>query len=184
MAVEPTITGYGPLAPSMVLDSSELSWPPTITSTPVVFCSRGTPFKESLEYRARIVERLGLTHVSVVEGHEPQARRGDYDHCEKMWVEYEHGPGRSHEICHLNDTLAPYDCWVSAVYHARRPEDARPRVDAEGRLIRIDPLAGWSREDVREYMRAHDLPAHARAYRRNLRMPRRDDDAPVETFHF
>lgn len=167
-------------APSVVVLKMVADIDPT---TPVVFCRRGTPFPESREYHDAIVGALGLTNVTVTQGHEPKARRGDYDHCERMWVEYEHGPGRSHEIVHLNDTLAPYDCWVSAVYHAERPDDDRPRVDVEGKLYRVNALAGWGRSEVREYMRASDLPKHARAYRKRMGMVHAEGAAPVETFN-
>lgn len=153
-------------------------------ATPVVFCRRGTAFPESREFHDRIVALLGLTNVSVSAGHEPETRRGDHNHCEEMWVEHEHGPGRSFEIAHLNETLTPFDCWVSAVYHVRRPEAERHhQVDMDGRLYRIDLLAGWSRNDVREFMRGHDLPYHKRAYRTQMRMPARDDPTPIETYN-
>lgn len=151
--------------------------------TPVVFCRRGPPFPESEAFHDTLVSFLGLTNVSVTAGQEPQTQRGDYDHCEQMWVEHRELPGRTREIAHLNETLAPFDCWVSAVYHVNKPEDGQQRVDAEGRFYRIDPLAGWSREDVREFMRAHDLPHHARAYRGKIKTPHDDDLPPVETFN-
>lgn len=152
-------------------------------ATPVVFCRRGTPFPESLEHHDKIVSLLGLTNVSVSAGHEPETGRGDHDHCEQMWVEHINGPGRSFEIAHLNETLTPFNCWVSAVYHAKRPEAERRQVDIDGRLYRIDLLAGWSRSDVREFMREHGLPYHKRAYRTQVRMPARDDSTPVETYN-
>ncbi len=152
-------------------------------STPVVFCRRGTPFPESLEYHATIVDLLGLSDTRVSEGHEPDTRRGDWDHCERMWVEYQNAPGRSFEIAHLNDVLEPFECWISAVYHMTSPEHERTRIDVEGRLCRVDPLVGWSREDVRAFMREHGLPYHKRAYRKNMHMRAWHDSAPVETYN-
>lgn len=151
--------------------------------TPVVFCRRGTPFPESRGFHDSIVSLLGLTNVSVTSGHEPPPDRGDYAHCEQLWVEHQERPGRLREIAHLNSTLMPYDCWISAVYHVHKPGDSRHRVDAEGRLYRVDPLADWSREDVRRFMATHDLPHHERAYRKQKQMPHGDDIPPVETFN-
>lgn len=152
-------------------------------TTPVVFCRRGTPFAESLEHHDKLVGLLGLTNVSVSAGHEPDVQRGDNDHREQMWVEHEHGPGRSFEIARLNETLVPFDCWISAVYHVKRPDAERHQVEREGRLYRIDLLAGWSLNDVRDFMREHGLPYHKRAYRDRMRMPERDDPTPVETYN-
>ena len=124
-------------------------------ATPVVFCGRGFQFPESDLYRARIVELLGLTNVSQTKGGEVDVLPGDLDHSERMWAESRDGLGRSYEIVHLNQTLAPYDCWISAVYHVPPPPQLTHRVEVEGRLIRVDPLNRWSKDEVRAFMREH-----------------------------
>lgn len=133
-------------------------------ATPVVFCHRW-PFQESIEYGAGIIKMLGLGNVSFTEGHETAVRPGDVDHCERMWFHYQDMPGRSSQLLHLNDCLAPYSCWISAVYHETKPDHLRNRVDVEGRLIKVDPLIRWSKDEVREFMRAHGLPYHKLAAR-------------------
>ena len=135
-------------------------------ATPVVFCVRGFEFPESGVYRKRIVELLGLENVSQTKGGEVEVLPGDYDHCERMWVESRDGLGRSYEIVHLNQTLAPYSCWISAVYHVPSPPRVTHRVDVESRLIRVDPLIRWTKDDIRAFMRKHKLPFHPRAVRR------------------
>ncbi len=152
-------------------------------ATPVVFCRPGTLFPESRDFRARIVEQLGLTTISESRGGEAAVRPGDDDHYENMWAEYLTGHGRVHEIVHLNDTLAPFDCWISAVYHFSRQPQAHHRVDVEGRLIRVDPLIRWSQDYVRGFMRKHGLPFHPRAAGRRP-APTQQDGACPPTYHF
>lgn len=132
---------------------------------PVVFCHPGHVFPESLTYRERIVKQLGLTNVTTSSGHEVEVVPGDHDHCERMWSESQGGGLRVFEVVHLNETLAPYDCWISAVYHVPRPAEVRQRVDVLGRLIGVDPLLRWTKDDVRAFMREHGLPFHPRAVR-------------------
>ena len=146
-------------------------------ATPVVFCGRGFQFPESDDYRARIVELLGLTNVSQTEGGEVDVLPGDYDHCERMWAESEDGLGRSYEIVHLNRTLAPYNCWISAVYHMERSPELTRRVDVESRVIRVDPLIRWTKDDVRAFMREHKLPFHPRVVRRKPAPPPEDHES-------
>ena len=134
-------------------------------TTPVVFCARGYEFPETGVYRKRIVELLGLENVSQTKGGEVEVLPGDADHCERMLVESRDWPTRCFEIVHLNQTLAPYSCWISAVYHVPRPPEASQRVDVERRLIRVDPLIRWTKDDVRAFMREHKLPFHPRAIR-------------------
>ncbi len=134
-------------------------------ATPVVFCVRGFEFPESGVYRKRIVERLGLENVRQTRRGEIEVLPGEYDHCERMWVESRDWPTRSFEIVHLNQTLAPYSCWISAVYHVPPSPDVSHRVDVERRLIRVDPLIRWTKDDIRAFMREHKLPFHPRAVR-------------------
>ncbi len=152
-------------------------------ATPVVFCRRGFQFPESRAYRERIVDLLGLENISQSTGREVEVLPGDIDHCERMWSETEDGMARSYEICHLNRTLAPYDCWISAVYHMPRSPHIEQRVDVESRLIRVDPLLRWSRDDVRAFMREHELPFHPRAIRRRPEPPAESQPLPP-TYHF
>ncbi len=41
----------------------------------------------------------------------------------------------------------------------------------ESRLIRVDPLIRWTKDDVRAFMREHKLPFHPRAVRRKPAPP-------------
>lgn len=138
-------------------------------ATPVMFCRPGKLFPDSQTFHDQIVARFGLTNVSLSTGRETTPQKNDVSHCERMWVENENSTGRSFELVHLNDTLAPYACWISAAYHVKRPSHVEHRVDVEGRLIRVDALTRWSNEDVRAYMAKHDIPHHQRAYRKQVR---------------
>ncbi len=132
--------------------------------TPIIFCRRPPFFEESTEYRRRIVDILGLKNVSTNEGHEAQTRPGDRDHCEYMWIQHR-TPGRSFEILHLNASLAPYECWISTVYHDSRPDRSRSLIEGDGLLTKVNPLVNWSKDDVRDFMRTHGLPYHKMAKR-------------------
>lgn len=151
-------------------------------ATPVLFCRPGDLFSESEEYRSRIVELLGLTSTRQTEGGKSGILPDASDHYERMWAEYSSGLGHVHELVHLNDVMVDYDCWISAVYHVPSPQTAL-RVDVEGRLIRVDPLIDWTPQEVRAFMREHDLPFHPRAARRVV--PRAPGDTPCPpTYHF
>jgi len=152
-------------------------------ATPVVFCVRGFQFPESVEYRKRIVDLLGLENVSQCNGGEVDVLPGDHDHYERMWIESRDGLGRSYEIVHLNQTLAPYSCWISAVYHVPRPPNVKNRVDVESRLIRVNPLVRWSKDDVRAFLREHKLPFHPRVAQRKPSPPPGDKPS-APSYHY
>ena len=167
-------------APSLVVLKMIADIDPNI---PVVFCQRGAMFDESLKYRKRIEEFLGLTNISMTHGGEREILPGDLDHAERMWIDSQDGSGRVYEVVHLNETLADHDCWISAVYHIGWPPQGQHRLDVEGRLVRVDPLVRWNKTDVQKFMRANKIPFHPRAFRPT---PTEivDDSPPPPSYHF
>ncbi|MEM7170267.1 MAG: phosphoadenosine phosphosulfate reductase family protein [Pseudomonadota bacterium] len=148
----------------------------------VRFCAPGFRFPESDAYQDSIVARLGLIDVELVRGGETEVLPGDLSHYEKMWVEYRDSPGRNLEIVHLNQTLAPFDCWISAVYHEPSPPEVTNRVGVESRLIRVDPLIRWSKQEVRAFLKEQGLPLHPRATRQPPSPP--PDDEPIPSYSY
>ena len=130
-------------------------------STPVVFCHASYVYAESIEYRAQIVRRLGLTDVRDPGKDEAGVLPGDEDHREEIrssiW-----GGGTIETITHLNRSLADFECWISAAYHRPYPDTPTPRLIREGRMLRVDALSGWTRDQVQGYMARYDLPRHPR----------------------
>ncbi len=150
-------------------------------ATPVRLCHAGELFPESRDYRDRIVAMLGLRDVREPSGHEIAVLPADRDHVEVMWAEYRTCFGKVQEIFHLNETLAGFDCWISAVYHCMDAEHAR--IDSDGRLIRVDPLVGWGADEVRAFMSAHGLPLHPR-YPAAPPLPPGEEPISVPTHHY
>ncbi len=131
-------------------------------STPVVFCHMRNMFQESLDYKARIIEELGLTDVRSP-AEDSGALQDDRFHSEALWGEDPIDHMRRYTTIPLNETLKPFDCWISAVYHAPYSDAEVPRVIDDGRLLRVNPLAGWQKDDVRAYLKDRDLPFHPKA---------------------
>jgi phosphoadenosine phosphosulfate reductase len=128
-------------------------------STPVIFLDTGKHFWETLSYRSKLIDRLGLTGVRTVSPDESELAAQD-------------AGGSLHKTnadacCNIRKTiplekaLAGFDVTISGRkrYHGA----ARATLDflsiADGRL-KVEPLAGFSALDIAAYMKAHDLPAH------------------------
>ena len=130
-------------------------------SAPVIFCHASYVYPESVDYRRQVVRLLRLTDVRDAGAGETDILPGDQDHYEEIrssvW-----GGGTIETITHLNKSLADFECWISAAYHRPYSNVPTPRLTQEGRLLRVDPLNGWTREEVHAYMARHDLPHHPR----------------------
>lgn len=127
--------------------------------TPVLFCQASYIYPQSVEYRARILRLLGLTDIRDPAKGETDVLPGDQDHCElireSVW-----GGGTIVTTLHLNQSLAGFKCWISAAYHKPYSDEPAPRLIQEGKLVRVDPLTGWTQREVHAYMAEHNLPFH------------------------
>ena len=132
---------------------------------PVLFLDTGFHFPETLAFRDRLVERWGLNIMTLRGRHGTVARqnelfgaglyRRDPDMCCSI-----------NKVQPLQDALEGYDGWVSGLRRDQSPLRAGTAiVEAQmlpsGReILKIHPLAGWSRADVEAYVAEHGIPTH------------------------
>lgn len=152
-------------------------------TTPIVFCHAPDPYPESLEYRSRLVSQLGLRDIRDPAPDEAGPLPGDRDHSEGLWAENPASHTRVYKIVHLNRTLADFDCWISGVYHGPYGDTQEPRVVEEGRLIRVNPLASWTQDRVRLFMKENGLRYHPRSAVRP-KAPGDEEPTLAPTYHF
>lgn len=135
-------------------------------AVPVVFLDTLKLFPETLEYRARLTERLGLTDVRIVQP--DPARLALKDPHKALWMTNPDLCCQIRKTEPLQRALAGFDAWFTG----RKRFQSRARADialfeADGRRIKVNPLAGWSGDDLKAYAARHDLPEHplvARGY--------------------
>ncbi len=151
-------------------------------ATRVIFCHAPDLYPESVEYRDRIIKMLQLTDVRIAGNDQTSAPPDAPQHIEDIWSDV-WGGGRVHSVQHLNQSLAGFNCWISAVYHRPYGDDQADRVADEGELIRVDPLNGWNEENVRTYMAKHDLPPHPHVELKHPK-PSSEKKVVVPTYHY
>jgi phosphoadenosine phosphosulfate reductase len=128
-------------------------------SVPVIFLDTGKLFPETLQYRDRLIDRLGLTDVRVV--HPDSARLAAKDRFGALWMT------NADLCCHIRKTeplqraLTGMDAWFTG--RKRFQSDVRSRLtlfEADGARIKVNPLANWAAADLKAYALRHDLPEH------------------------
>ncbi|MCC6983689.1 MAG: phosphoadenylyl-sulfate reductase [Bauldia sp.] len=126
---------------------------------PVIFINTGRLFPETLDYREKLAEKLGLTDIRNV-GPEP-SRVAELDPLKALWMT---DPDL---CCHMRKTeplargLAGFDAWFTG--RKRFQSAKRARLDffePDGPRLKVNPLAEWSPADLLEYASIHDLPPH------------------------
>jgi phosphoadenosine phosphosulfate reductase len=128
-------------------------------ATPVLFIDTLRHFPETLAYRDALAARLGLTQVRSLRP-EPSAL-AETDPDETLAGTHPDACCAMRKVAPLSAALGRFDAWVSGrkrYQHAgRRLLPSVQRVDGR---IKINPLAGWTREQVAEAYRRLDLPPH------------------------
>lgn len=128
-------------------------------ATPVIFLETEMLFPETLAYQTRVADQLGLTDVRIVTPDRDAVLIEDVD-------------GLLHQAdtdacCDLRKTrplaqaLQGFDGWITGRKQFQGGARADlPLFEKEGRKIKINPLARWSAQMLRDYMDAHNLPRH------------------------
>jgi phosphoadenosine phosphosulfate reductase len=128
-------------------------------ATPVIFLDTGKHFWETLSYRAKLIDRLGLVDLRIITPGEADLAAEDPDGT--LHIDNADHCCRIRKTLPLHKALAGFDAVISGRkrYHGA----ARATLDflsiSDGRL-KVEPLAGFSALDIQGYMAAHDLPPH------------------------
>ena len=128
-------------------------------TTPVLFLNTGKLFGETLRYRDRLQDLLGLTDVRSI-GPDPRERAAQ-DSEGVLWSR------NADACCHLRKVVPirrALEGFSASITGRKRFQTlARAEMQAvehfEGRF-RFNPLANWSLADLDGYFRDHGLPRH------------------------
>ncbi len=118
----------------------------------VVFIDTGYHFPETLETVERVRRRYGLNlRIMTVPTHDQELWRVDPGNC-----------CSAVKVGQLDRALAGKAAWMSGL----RRDEAPSRADAPivGRdlrgLVKVNPLATWTAQDVQDYIERHDVPVN------------------------
>lgn len=124
---------------------------------PVLFLDTGYHFPETIAFKNRFAQRYHLRVVDLatpVDATPAELYRTDPDRC-----------CRVRKVEPMHRALAGFDVWITAL--RRDQSETRRRIAVmehqviDGRaILKVMPLANWSRHDVEEYLATHDVPLH------------------------
>src|SRR6185503_14688047 len=82
-------------------------------------------------------------------------------HGDRLWEREPDTCCQLRKVEPLLEALSGLRAWITAIRREQTPARAGARIverDRKFHLIKINPLAGWSRRDVWRYIREHDVP--------------------------
>jgi len=131
-------------------------------SVPVLFLDTGKHFAETLAYRDRLVQLLGLNLVVLTPDPADLAKK---DESGLRWSYDPDGCCEIRKVRPLEKALVHYDASFTgrkafqAATRANLPRFEVDTSDAAGRL-KINPLIDWDAGQIEGYFIQHDLPRH------------------------
>jgi phosphoadenosine phosphosulfate reductase len=126
---------------------------------PVIMVDTGKLFGETLRYRDRVKNLLGLTQVRIAMPEADDLR--SHDPKGILWNQDIDACCDIRKVRPLDRALAGVDTWISGRKSFQSATRAGlPLFELDGPRIKINPLAGWDKARLDSYFAAYDLPRH------------------------
>ncbi len=126
---------------------------------PVIFLDTGWLFEETLAYRDRLIEVLGLRDVRSVRPLEETVSREDPN--AELWFSDPDACCRIRKVEPLAGALKPFDAWING--RKRFQGGLRTEisvVEQDDARLKFNPFANVSREDIQAIFADAKLPPH------------------------
>ncbi len=126
---------------------------------PIVFLETGMHFPQTLDYKEELIERLGLTNVRDIPPSEEERLAEDPKNT--LWKTDPDACCALRKVRPLEPALEGFDAWITGRkrFHGGARMSLPVFEHAAGRF-KVNPLAGWTQEDVQAYFKRRELPRH------------------------
>ena len=141
---------------------------------PVFTLDTGLLFPETIALKKRLEEFYGFT-IEALEPDLTVPEQADV-HGPELWARNPDLCCTVRKVLPLRDKLADLDCWITGL--RRQQSDTRAGIgivevyvfdeDSGREIVKVNPMADWSREAVWKYLKEHRIPynpLHDQGYR-------------------
>ncbi len=125
----------------------------------VVEFDTGLLFPETYETRRRLIERYPVRFERI----EPElsVERQAQEHGPRLWERDPDGCCSMRKVAPLREALQGMDAWITGIRRDQSTtrENARKiEIDERRGVVKVQPLADWTRRDVWRYIWRHSIP--------------------------
>ncbi|WEK53777.1 MAG: phosphoadenylyl-sulfate reductase [Candidatus Cohnella colombiensis] len=137
-------------------------------STDIFYLDTDFHFKETYETRDLMEQKYNLSFVQVKPKLTPEEQATA--HGEALWTVDATACCNIRKVEPLTRILSQYEAWITGIRRDQAPTRANAKkveYDSKFGLIKFNPLASWTTEDVWDYIRANDViynPLHDKNY--------------------
>jgi phosphoadenosine phosphosulfate reductase len=128
-------------------------------SVPVIFIDTGKLFGETLRYRDRLQEVLGLTDIRAMGPHPDDRKRIDPEGT--LWSRDPNACCHLRKVVPFSRAVGDFDAIVTGRKRFQTAtRAAMERVELTDGRFRFNPLVDWTLADLQGYIERHGLPKH------------------------
>jgi phosphoadenosine phosphosulfate reductase len=143
-------------AESVVLLHHVVTVDPTI---PVLFLNTGKLFGETLRYRDRLQDLLGLTDIRSIGPHPDDRKKTDPEGT--LWSRDPDSCCNFRKIVPLSRAIAGFAATITGRKRFQTANRAAmTRVELSQGRLRFNPLVDWTQSELSRYIEGHGLPKH------------------------
>lgn len=127
--------------------------------TDIFYLDTDFHFKETYETRDKLIERYGLKFVEMkplITPEEQAAQHGD-----ELWKSDPTSCCNIRKVEPLTRVLGRYQAWITGIRRDQAPTRANAKkieYDVKFGLVKFNPIASWTSEDVWNYIRENNVP--------------------------
>lgn len=123
---------------------------------PVYFVDTKYHFRETLEYRQKLMSKLKLNIQSVV----PKPNENFFTQLDYTWSYQPDACCYVNKVQPLEDLKASHDVWISGMVGGSQNRKNLPIFQMKGNILRFYPLIDMTEEEAYYYRMVYDLPEH------------------------
>ncbi|TBL69220.1 phosphoadenylyl-sulfate reductase [Paenibacillus thalictri] len=136
--------------------------------TDIFYLDTNVHFKETYETRDRLEQHYGVKFVQVLPKLTLDEQAEKFG--EELWKAEPNQCCNIRKVEPLTNILSKYDAWITGIRRDQAPTRANAKkveYDAKFGLVKFNPLASWTTEDVWNYIHEHEViynPLHDQNY--------------------
>lgn len=136
--------------------------------TDIFYLDTDFHFKETYETRDKMAEIYGLEFVEVKPAITPEEQAAQYG--EELWKSNANECCSIRKVQPLTQILSKYEAWITGIRRDQAPTRANAKkieYDTKFGLVKFNPIADWTTEDVWNYIRENNVyynPLHDNNY--------------------
>jgi len=127
--------------------------------TPILYLDTDFLFPETYATRDALVEKYRIAPIQVKSLLTPEQQSAQFG--DKLWERQPDECCHQRKVAPLSRALKSYKAWITGIRREQSARRATAKIvewDPQFELVKFNPLARWTTENVWTYIKLHDIP--------------------------